>query len=114
MHCQWSWSASLWCAVSGPLAEGTYEHQFVEFLVKVLEDPAITKRFFAEQCTSAPVSGGLASLYTGVQRLKPGAASVNACRDNGNAAEDLLACASLCMCHCHALAPIRFTCPYDR
>lgn len=82
-----------WSAVSGPLTEGTHDYQFVEFLVKVLSDSRATKSFFADQCMSETVSGGLASIYTGVQRLKPGAASVNACRDKKNAAEDLLGCA---------------------
>lgn len=81
------------CAVSGPFTEGTQEYAFVEFLVKVLGDPAATKAFFADQCASAAVSGALSPLYAGLQRLPPGASSVTACRDKGNGAEDLLACA---------------------
>lgn len=76
--------------VSGPFKEGTVEYQFVDFLVKVLSDGEAAKRFFEDQCATAPVTGELAALYTGVQRLTPGAETVNACRDNANAAEDLL------------------------
>ena len=100
----------MWCAVSGPLTEGTHEYEFVEFLVKVLENPAVAKVFFADQCASAAVSGSLATLYAGLQRFTPGAASVNACRDKGNGAEDLLACAPP---HCPTTAALHCSCASD-